>query len=477
MNYSDAARIKAVLINCGFEHVKTIKEADIVIFDTCSIKQKSEDKITGRLKEIPKDKKIRITGCMVAHNLRNSKISNETKDKAIPGLMKKGNFIGNIKTKHPQIFWLKNSEIEEELKKHKEDSNNIVYINHAFNPVFHNLTIKFKNLELFMRIDDIGFMQIILKKLWYKINENTISKEAINEYSKIIPQYNTTSAYIPISTGCNQFCSFCIVPYARGLEKHFPIEQIIQEAKIHLGKWVQEITLIGQIVNKHPEFTTIIKELLKLKGLKRLRYTSPYPTYYSDELFKLHELEEKLCPHIHIPVQSGSNTVLKKMFRGYTVEEFKTFIDHIHALKRPISITTDIIVGFPWETEDDFKKTLDLVKYSKFNMIYIGIYSQRPGTYAHQKYPDDIPYKVKHQRRDQLNNLLSQISLENNHKEIWKIHEILINKVENNIIEGYTNSMKSTLIKTPSSHNIWVGEYHKVKITDIKSLKLFAEII
>lgn len=128
------------------------------------------------------------------------------------------------------------------------------------------------------------------------------------------------------------------------MEKHFPVDQIINEAKIHLQHGAEEIVLLGQIVNKHPEFITIIKKILKLKGLKWLRYTSPYPTYYSKELLDLHEKEEKLCPHIHIPLQSGSNTMLKKMFRGYTVQQAKEFIDNIKKLTRKISITTDIIV-------------------------------------------------------------------------------------------------------------------------------------
>ena len=124
-------------------------------------------------------------------------------------------------------------------------------------------------------------------------------------------------------------------------------------------------------MNKHPKFVEIVKEVLKLKGLKWLRYTSPYPTYYSRELLQLHQKESKLCPHIHMPMQSGSDAVLKRMFRGYNVKDARRFIDEIRALKRDISITTDIIVGFPSETEGDFQKTLDLVKYGRFDMIYI----------------------------------------------------------------------------------------------------------
>ena len=209
------------------------------------------------------------------------------------------------------------------------------------------------------------------------------------------------------------------MPYARGMEKHLPMKQIVEEVRYHIQNGIQEITLLGQIVNKHPDFVAIVEAILALPGdLKRLRYTSPYPTYYSDELLALHESEPRLCPHIHMPLQSGSTTVLKKMFRGYDREQFMEFVDKIRALKRPISITTDIIVGFCDETEEDFQETLSLTEYLRPDMIYIGIYSTRPGTYAARKYEDNIDKKTKHDRRDRLNELLKKISLENNQKEI-----------------------------------------------------------
>jgi len=211
-------------------------------------------------------------------------------------------------------------------------------------------------------------------------------------------------------------------------------------------------------VNKHPEFVTILQEIVQLKGLKRLRYTSPYPTYYSKELLALHEKEEKLCPHIHMPLQSGSDNIVKKMCRGYTVKQTKDRIDQIRKLKRDISITTDIIVGFPGETEADFKKTLSLVKYGNFDMIYIGIYSPRPGTLAAKNYPDDISRSVKRDRRNRLNELLKDLSRTNNEKEIETTKTVLINSIKKEnrlnvssfdrfIIEGYTDNMKQTIIQ------------------------------
>ena len=475
MNYADTARVKSVLKNCWFTPVETVEEADIVIFDTCSVRQKSEDKVTGKLKEIPLDKKVWITGCMIQHNMRNQKIMT---GKKLPENLKTGNFWGVVLTKEPRIVGLTSEEVKN-LK--KSDKGELVGINHSFNPLFHNLSQKWKNIELFFRIDDTGFLPLMLQKLGYEVRYD---RELTNEYSTIVPEginssmnaHNKT-AYIPISTGCNQFCAYCIVPFARGLERWFPVEQIVKEAKIHLANGVKEIVLLGQIVNKHPDFLTIVKEVLKLEGLEWLRYTSPYPTYYSDELLTLHETEPKLCPHIHIPFQSGSNAVLKKMFRGYSAEQCYAFIDKIRSLKRPISITTDIILWFPWETEEDFQETLKLTEYARFDMIYMWIYSNRPGTFADRKYPDEIPYKVKHQRRSQLNDLLYRISDENNQLEVWAERTMIVNEItENWDIFGYTDNMKQIILKSsPKTANLEIWMLLPVRITKWMVFKLEGE--
>ncbi len=488
MNYADSARITAVLTNCWFSYTENSKDADIIIFDTCSIKQKSEDKITGKLKTIRPDQKVRITWCMIQHNMRSWKL------KAESWKLNVWNFMGSASSKTPKVIWLSTDEINNWKSKNdassKEGNWKFIGINHAFNPIFHNLTQKRKNIELMRRIDDTGLLPLILKKLGYTFSYD---QEMINEYEKIIPENISTSmnshqktVYIPISTWCNQFCAYCIVPYARGLEKHFPVDQIINETKIHLQHGAEEIVLLGQIVNKHPEFITIVKKILKLKGLKRLRYTSPYPTYYSKELLDLHEKEEKLCPHIHIPLQSGSNTMLKKMFRGYTVQQAKEFIDNIKKLTRKISITTDIIVWFCDETEEDFQETLDLVKYGWFDMVYIGIYSSRPGTLAAKNYSDNISRAVKRDRRNRLNELLKDISRKNNNEELGTTKEVLINKIRAWVIEWYTDNMKQIIIETwpilewkkwATKKWIRVGEFVTVEITKTIAFKLYGKIV
>lgn len=438
--------------------------------------------------EIPSDKKVWITGCMIQHNLRNTVVKKKTTGKAVKGLMGVGNFVGTVETIDPEIVGMTNLEIEE-FRPSAGQEDNVVYINNAFNPMFHRIAKSWKNVELFFRIDDTGFLPLMMKRLWYTV---TYDGELTNEYTSILPEGATTlltsqkkTAFVPISTGCNQFCAYCIVPYARWMEKNMKSDQIVREVEHHIQNGIQEITLLGQIVNKYPDFDKLCGDILSLSGdLRWLRYTSPYPTFYSDELLTLHEKEERMCPHIHMPLQSWSTAVLKKMFRGYNREQYIEFVDKIRALDRDISLTTDIIVGFSDETEEDFQQTLDLVEYARFDMIYIGIYSVRPGTYAARKYEDNISKEVKHDRWNRLNELLKKISIENNQKEIWNIRTVMITKKETlsyNKVEftWYTDNQKQIKILYDGDISTapLLGTFVQVKIIDSKQFVLMGALI
>jgi len=460
-----------MLLNCGFSYVEKEEEADIIIFDTCSVRQKAEDKITGKLKDIDPTKKIRLTGCMIQHCFRNNFTPN------VPANLKKGNFIGRAKTALPQVIGFDNEEVKEIKEKKKADLDSMVFVNHAFNPLFHELHQTYPNLELFFRIDDVGFLPLIVKELWY---ECSYDSSLVNEYEKILPLESASmnahkkTAYVPISSGCNQFCAYCIVPFARGLERYFSVEEILAEVQFHIDHGAEEIVLLGQIVNKHPDFFTLLQKILQIKGLKRLRYTSPYPTFYTPEILKLHEQEEKLCPHIHIPFQSGNSNVLKRMFRGYDAQQCYQFIDSIRSLKREISITTDFIIGFPWETEEEFDDSLKLVEYARFDMIYMGIYSTRPGTFASKQYQDDVYPEIKHARREKMNELLKKISTENNQKEIWLTRTMIINEIQGSTVFGYTDNMKQICASCSQKVELW--EIVPVKIIGGGEFKLEGEI-
>lgn len=484
MNYSDSARIRAVLLNCGWQHTDNEAEADVVILDTCSVRQKSEDKIRWKLKDIQPHQKIWLTGCMIQHNLNLKKLRT-TKSKKIT----KWNFVEAITTKEPTIIGLEKlstSAILKEIAKKLALFNKreeIIYINHAFDPLFTQMNTAFPNVELFFRINDVGMLPYLMRSLGYQVTHDV---EVVNEYTGIIPananmlfKENTKTAYVPISTWCSQFCAYCIVPYARWLEKNRPIDEIMTEVASHIKQGAEEIVLLGQIVNKHPDFYQILKQTAETPGVKRVRYTSPYPTYYSPEIFELHEKVENICPHIHMPLQSGSNAILKKMFRWYTAEEFKGFVDNVRALSRPISITSDIIVGFSDETEEDFRMSMELAEYSRFDMIYIGIYSPRPWTIGAKKYTDNVPQKVKKERRARLNDVLTAVSAENNQQEMGTTRDIIVKEQQDHVLIWYSDNMKNVVVEGGAKKDVTYapGTFLKVQITRTEPFKLFATLL
>lgn len=485
MNYSDSARIKAVLTNSWRVYVDNIEQAEIIILDTCSVRQKSEDKVRWQIKELRPDQKVRLTGCMIQHNLNLKKLGTTVSKK-----LTKGNFVDAVSTISPTVVWLLSLDEDTVLKqvakeialKQNNRATQLVYTNHAFDPLFRKMQDTFPNVELFFRIDDTGFLPIMMQQLGYTVHPDA---EVTNEYSTIIPhdanmlmKSSTKTAYIPISSGCSQFCAYCIVPYARGLEKHRPIDEVMKEVWSHIANGAEEIVLLWQIVNKHPEFASILRQVSDIPQVVRVRYTSPYPTYYSDEIFALHEKRKNICPHIHMPLQSWSSKVLKKMFRGYDREQFIEFVQKVQSLSRPISLTSDIIVWFTDEEEEDFLQSLELAKIAKFDMIYIGIYSPRPGTYGARKYEDNVPQSIKKERRARLNDVLTEISRENNLAEQGSIRTMMINQIQDRAIIGYSDNMKNIIINDfPADHNYQTWQFINVKIVWSEAFKLFGEIV
>lgn len=453
MNYADSARIRAVLTNIGFLEVQNISDADIVVFDTCSVRQKSEDKITGLMQDIDKSKKIWLTGCMIQHNMKNMGSKR----------FAEWNFI-DIDSPETKVVGLTKDLDFSDAKP--------IPVNYAFDPMFSRFKKKFDNLELFFRIDDLGYLPEILGQIGYEFDAITLWVDYLNIFASKSNklQQNTKTVYVPIQVGCNQFCSYCIVPYARGLEKNRSYEDIMAEVKFHLQNWATEIVLLGQIVNKHPEFAKILKDISALPWVFWLRYTSPYPNFYSDEILALHENIENIAPHIHAPVQSGSNKILKKMFRGYSIEQYDEFVSKVQNLKRDISLTTDIIIGFPDENDEDFFLSLENIKKSKFDMIYMWIYSPRPWTYSARKYEDNVERKIKQSRWQQMNELLRQVSKNNNEKEVGKIFNVMTNEIlQDWLAVWYSDNMKTVVFETKDA-KVW--EISKVKITSWETLKL-----
>lgn len=261
---------------------------------------------------------------------------------------------------------------------------------------------------------------------------------------------STIKAWVPITTGCNNFCSYCVVPYVRGKEISRRMEDIITEVKTLASDGVREVTLLGQNVNSYgqdlygkPAFAELLKQLSTINRILRIRFTTSHPKDFKDELIEQISHSQKICRHIHLPLQAGSSRVLQAMNRGYSKEEYLTLAEKIRKRLPGVSLTTDIMVGFPGETEDDFEDTLDVVAKVRFDQAFTFIYSPREGTPA-AKLLDQIPYETKLDRFKRLVEMQNRITLEENQKRIDHELEVLVEgySKKGNLLTGRTDTNK-----------------------------------
>jgi tRNA-2-methylthio-N6-dimethylallyladenosine synthase len=437
MNYSDTERIESLLDEIGYKKAKTSKTADLLIFNSCSVRQKAEDKVFGFLKNIREQRKkipnliVALTGCMVRKSSTR-----------------------NSKTKKDKLF-----NVSKEI----------------------DLTFKIDDLidlpQLLMEADPKMDSRRSLSSRSKGGNDRLIRRNLSN-YFEIHPIYTSKfQTFLPIMTGCNNFCAYCIVPFSRGREKSRPIKEILKEAEKMVESGVKEITLLGQNVNSYKySFVKLLYELDKLqkKGLNRLRFTSSHPKDMSDELIKAMGKLKTLCPYVHLPVQSGDNEVLKKMNRNYTVEHYLGLIKKIRQTVPNCAISTDLIVGFPGETEEQFQNSCKLFKDVQFDMAYHARYSPRKGTLSAEKMQDDISKKEKARRWEEINDILRESSYKKNKEYIGKTEEILVEKYSKGYLRGRTRSFKEVLFKGKKDQ---VGKIVRVKIKTARDWALAGALV
>lgn len=356
MNKSDSERIATILENQGYSLASKMEEADLIMVNMCSVRQSAVDRVYGL---IPKFQKLKN---------QNSKI--------------KTILTGCI--------------LEEDKKK--------------FN----------KKFDLILDIKDLPNLPNRLQyhRLVYG-TKNSGGKKKVKNYFHIEPKYRfSESAFVPIMTGCNNFCAYCVVPYTRGREISRPVEEIICEVKNLVKKGYKEIILLGQNVNSYNNeqrtknneekinFAKLLKMINEIPGNFKIRFLTSHPKDMSDELIETIAKCQKVVKEIHLPVQSGDDTILKKMNRGYTISHYKNLIKKIHQKIPGVKISTDVIVGFPGETKEQFENTVKLFKEIKFDKAYIARYSPRPGTAA-AKLKDDVPLPEKKRREKILEKILN----------------------------------------------------------------------
>ena len=423
MNVHDSEEIKYYLEALGYEAVLELEKADIVVLNTCAIRENAKDKVfgyLGRCKHLKKENPnliIAITGC----------------------LMQQPKEIEEIHNRHQYIDIIIGTHNLSELPSLIEEVNNK----------------KKQNIEVYSNSD------IVFENVKY------------NRDSKI-------SAWINIIYGCDKFCTYCIVPYTRGRERSRKMEEVLEEVKALKEQGYMEITLLGQNVNAYGkdlnlgyDFATLLENVAKI-GIPRIRFVTSHPWNFTDRMVDVIAKYDNIMPYVHLPIQSGSDEILKRMNRKYTIEEYKKLFDQIKKKVKNVAITTDIIVGFPNETDEDFQKTLDIVNYCKFDGAYTFIFSPREGTAA-AKMEDKVPMQVKEERLQKLNELVNKYSLESNQKMLGKTLDVLVvglSEKDSNKVYGYTETMK--LVNIVGNKDL-IGKIVPVKITDAKSFSLDGE--
>ena len=424
MNESDAEHYAGQLQELGYKAAEDFHDADVVVVNTCCVRESAEKRILGKIGEL-KGVKANHPGQIVC----------------VAGCMAQKDGEKLIK-KHPQIDLLIGTAHVNGFKEILAE-----YLSEKGERVYNSLEVKESEFEG-ERIRQSGF-----------------------------------SAWIPIMYGCNNFCSYCIVPYVRGREKSREPKEIVREIERLVDDGVKEVMLLGQNVNSYGNtfeepfsFAQLLREIEKIDGLERIRFMTPHPKDFSDDLIEVMRTSKKVCNHIHLPLQSGSSRILKLMNRKYTKEHYLELVDKIRDRLPDVSITTDIIVGFPGETEEDFEDTLDVVRKVKYDSAYTFIYSKRTGTPA-AKMENQVPEDVV---KDRFNRLLATIN-EVSHTisaryegQSAKALVECINDHDSSLVTGrLTNNM---LVHFPGDKSL-IGNIVDVKLTECKGFYYMGEML
>jgi len=423
MNVYDSELIVSILTSAGFSEVINASEADIILANTCAIREHATERVFNKLSNYLGYKKsgslkiMGVLGCMPQHD-------------------------------------------SEQIKQ------NLPFIDFVAGP------------DNYQALPEI-IHQIMLKR-------NFIVKTEFNNnenYEQILPaRQQGTMAYVTIMRGCNNFCAYCVVPYTRGRERSKDAESVIKEIEATISEGFTEITLLGQNVNsynsKNLDFPQLLEKIAAIPGLKRLRFFTSHPKDISDELIEVMARNPVICKSLHLPFQAGSNSVLERMNRGYTIEKYLTSIQKVKTAMPDISLTTDVIVGFPGESEADFLESLAVIEKVGFDNSFTFIYSQRNGTKAAEHFPDDVSDEIKGDRLNRLKEFQKSIGLLQLRKDVGKTRTVLIESVSKKRADewkGRTEQNRIVIFKTDK--NCQPGDYLDIKINRADGVTLFGEVV
>jgi len=409
MNEKQSEELSSILKKAGNIEVDSPELADLIILNTCSVRRRSEIRIEGRIGEFKK-----------------------LKEKRNPVIVVAGCY----------------------AQAHKE-----------------------KILERFPYVDKVvGTFDFLNIPELLNTNEKLYVEEKKTDWKIILPEKAKVSSFVRIMEGCNNFCSYCIVPYVRGRERSKPSKMIIEEVKGLVERGAKEVVLLGQNVNSYgkdlPEeitFAQLLYRLNEIEGLERIRFTTSHPKDMSEELIRAIAELPKVCEHLHLPVQGGNDRILRLMNRNYTKDQYRRLVEKVREAVPGIALTTDIIIGYPTETEEEFEELLEFIKEIKFDQVYSAIFSKRPMAKASEL--PDLPYEIKQKRYDIFNQVQNEISRELNEKLIGTVQEVLIEEDKTkfpNQSRGRTRTNKVVVI----DEKIEPGTIVKVKIKEASEYTL-----
>ena len=427
MNLHESEKISGILSGMGMSAVNEPENADVVVFNTCCIRDTAERRALGnigKMKELKKKNKnllIVVTGCMTQQN----------------------GFAENMKERYQYI--------------------DVILGTHNISDLENQIRIRLeKKKRVAAVLDTDGY---------------------IDDETTPVTRTSFPNAWVNINYGCNNFCTYCIVPYVRGRERSRDMKSIISECEKLINDGYKEITLLGQNVNSYgndvPDenvnFANLLREVAKIDGKFRIRFMTSHPKDLTEDVVKAIRDNDKICNNIHLPIQAGSNSVLKNMNRRYTREHYLGLIDMIRRYLPDCGITTDIMVGFPYETEEDFLDTMDIVEKVRFSTAFTFIYSVRKGTKAAEM--PQIPYEIKQNRIKRLIARQNEVTEEISKDYVGNVYEILVEGMQekkNGYVVGRTESGRLVSAKGDES---MIGEFKNVKITAVKNAQLLGEIL
>jgi tRNA-2-methylthio-N6-dimethylallyladenosine synthase len=412
MNVHDSEEIAALLNASGYESTDDFRKADLIIVNTCSIREKAAQKVysqLGRFRELKCSKPgliIGVGGCLAQQ------------------------WRSKIFARVPFL--------------------DLVFGTHNI----HQLP------DLIRTIETTGL----------RVEETTFHESVKSVGIVALPQNGAVSAYVTIMQGCNNFCSFCVVPYLRGPEVSRPSQDVIDEVKALADRGIREVTLLGQNVNSYgktmgADFAALLNEVGKIGGIERIRYTTSHPKDLSFDLMKCYADIDNLCEHIHLPVQSGSDLILERMNRGYTKAQYLDKVESLRNICPDISITSDMIVGFPGETEKDFQETIDLMEKVRFDSLFSFNYSEREGTAA-VKFADKVDECIKRERLQALQSLQEKHTLERNRALKGRTEDVLVEGVSKKMPDEMMGRTRSNKIVNFRGEKELIGKTVSVFITE-----------